>query len=46
VGGKGFGSKGLFHSKGDMYVETNITIPKKLSREEEKLWKELRKLDD
>lgn len=41
VNGKGFGSKGLFQSKGDLYVETKIAIPKKLSKEEEKLWKEL-----
>ncbi|MDR2415306.1 MAG: hypothetical protein LBD75_01475 [Candidatus Peribacteria bacterium] len=46
VGGKGFGSKGLFQSKGDMYVETKITIPKKLSKEEEQLWKELRELKE
>ncbi|MDR2190720.1 MAG: hypothetical protein LBP53_06145 [Candidatus Peribacteria bacterium] len=45
VGGKGFGSKGLFQSKGDMYVETHINIPKKLSKEEEKLWKELQSLE-
>lgn len=44
VNGKGFGTKGLFQSKGDLYVETKITIPKKLSKEEEKLWKELQKL--
>jgi molecular chaperone DnaJ len=41
VGGKGFGSRGLFQSKGDLYVETKISIPKKLSKEEEALWKEL-----
>jgi DnaJ-class molecular chaperone len=44
VNGKGFGTKGLFQSKGDMYVETQISIPKKLSKDEEKLWKELQKL--
>jgi molecular chaperone DnaJ len=44
VNGKGFGVKGLFTSKGDMYVELQISIPKKLSKEEEKLWKELQQL--
>ncbi|MDR0607239.1 MAG: hypothetical protein LBG52_02550 [Candidatus Peribacteria bacterium] len=44
VGGKGFGLKGLFQSKGDLFVETNISIPKKLSKEEEHLRKELQKL--
>ncbi|MDR0649922.1 MAG: hypothetical protein LBG59_00505 [Candidatus Peribacteria bacterium] len=45
VNGKGFGAKGLFTSKGDMYIETHINIPKKLSKEEEKLWKSLRELE-
>jgi len=26
-----------------MFVETKVNIPKKLSKEEEKLWKELQK---
>lgn len=45
VAGKGFWEKGLFKSKGDMFVETKIAIPKKLSKEEEKLWKELQKIE-
>jgi len=43
ITGKGFWDKGLFKSKGDMFVETKVNIPKKLSKEEEKLWKELQK---
>jgi molecular chaperone DnaJ len=45
VSGKGFGTKGLFQSKGDVFIETKISIPKKLSKEEEKLWKELQKIE-
>lgn len=45
VSGKGFGIRGLFQSKGDLYVETKIGIPKKLSKEEEALWKELQALE-
>ncbi len=30
-------------SKGDLIVMPKILIPKKLSKDEEKLWKELRK---
>jgi molecular chaperone DnaJ len=45
VGGKGVGTKGLFASKGDLLVETQINIPKKLSKEEEKLRKELKELE-
>ena len=44
VGGKGFSTKGLFQNKGDLFVETQVNIPKKLSKEEEGLWKELQKL--
>jgi len=43
---KGFWEKGLFKTKGDMFVETKISIPKKLSKEEEKLRKELQKLEN
>jgi len=45
ITGKGFGTKGLFQSKGDLYIETKVIIPKKLNKEEEKLWKELKNLE-
>ena len=44
VGGRGFSTRGLFSSKGDLFIETQVNIPKKLSKEEEKLWKELQEL--
>lgn len=44
ISGKGFGSKGLFQSKGDLFVETQVNIPKKLTKEEEKLRTELREV--
>lgn len=44
VAGKGFGESGLFKSKGDMIVELQVHIPKKLSKEQEKLWKQLQDL--
>jgi len=42
VAGRWFGEKWLFKSKWDMIVETEVSIPKKLSKEEEWLWKKLR----
>lgn len=45
VAGRGFWEKGLFKGKGDMIVELHVSVPKKLSKEQEKLWKELQKLD-
>ena len=42
ISGRGFGEKWLFKSKWDMIVETNVSIPKKLSKDEENLWKKLR----
>ena len=45
ITGKGFWDKGIFQRKGDMFVETTISIPKKLSKQEEKLWKELQDLE-
>jgi len=42
ISGKGFGSSGIFSKKGDLYVIPQIDIPKKLSKEEEKLWNELK----
>lgn len=43
VSAKGFGKGGIFSKKGDLYVETKLNIPKKLSKAQEKLWKELQK---
>jgi DnaJ-class molecular chaperone len=28
-----------------MFIETKVTIPKKLSKDEEKLWKELKEIE-
>ena len=42
IAGRWFGEKWLFKSKWDMIVETEVSIPKKLSKEEESLWKKLR----
>ena len=44
IAGKGFGSKGLFQSKGDLFVETQVKIPKKLTKDEEKLRTELKNM--
>ena len=38
---KGFGKGGIFSKKWDLYLIPKVEIPKKLSKEEEKLWKEL-----
>ena len=40
-----FWEKWLFKNKGDLIVETNVSIPKKLSKTEESLWKKLRDWD-
>ncbi len=37
-----FGEKWLFKNKWDLIVETDVSIPKKLSKDEEWLWKKLR----
>lgn len=42
ISGRWFGEKWLFKNKWDMIVETDVSIPKKLSKEEEFLWKKLR----
>jgi len=42
IGGKGFGSGGVFSRKGDLYVIPQIEIPKKLSKDQEKLRDELK----
>lgn len=41
VSGKWFGDKWLLNKKWDMVIKPHITIPKRLSKDEEKLWKEL-----
>jgi len=43
IGGKGFGSGGVFSRKGDLYVIPQVEIPKKLSKDQEKLRNELKK---
>lgn len=43
ISGKGFGTGGVFSRKGDLYVIPQVDIPKKLSKEQEKLWNELKK---
>lgn len=44
VGGKWFGEKSTrWGRKGDLIVIPKIKIPKKLSKDQEKLWKELGK---
>ncbi|MCX6824800.1 MAG: DnaJ domain-containing protein [candidate division SR1 bacterium] len=42
VSGKGFGVGGIFNKKGDLYVIPKVEIPKKLSKDQEKLWTELK----
>lgn len=42
ISGKWFGEWWVFNRKGDLYVIPKIDIPKKLSKEQEKLWSELR----
>lgn len=41
ISGRGFGRKGLLSHRGDLYIIPRITIPKKLSKDQERLWKEL-----
>ncbi len=41
VSGKGFGRKGFLSHRGDLYIIPRIAIPKKLSKDQEKLRKEL-----
>jgi len=42
IGGKWFGAGGIFSKKGDLYVIPQVDIPKKLSKDQEKLWNELK----
>lgn len=44
VSGKGFGTGGIWSKSGNLYISPKIHIPKRLSKEEEKLWSELKKL--
>lgn len=41
ISGKWFGKWWIFGKKWDLYLIPKVDIPKKLSKEEEKLWKEL-----
>ncbi len=43
VSNKWFGKKWLLSSRGDMLIKPTISIPKRLSKDEEKLWKQLKK---
>ena len=42
VSGRWFWDKWLFKNKWDMIVETEVSIPKRLTKDEESLWKKLR----
>lgn len=42
ISGKGFGSGGFLSKRGDLYVIPQVEIPKKLSKDQEKLWNELK----
>lgn len=42
IGGKGFGSGGVFSKKGDLYVIPQVEIPKKLSKDQERLRQDLK----
>jgi molecular chaperone DnaJ len=41
VSNKGYGDAGIFSSRGHMYMQLQVSIPKKLSKAQEKLRKEL-----
>jgi DnaJ-class molecular chaperone len=43
ISGKGFGTGGFLSKRGDLYVIPQVDIPKKLSKEQEKLRNELKK---
>ena len=42
ISSKGFGSGGFLNKRGDLYVIPQVEIPKKLSKDQEKLWSELK----
>lgn len=44
VAKKGFWKSGIFSKKWDLYVVPKVSIPKKLSKEQEKLWKKLKEI--
>lgn len=44
ISGKWFGEWWIFSSKGNLYIDPVIHIPKRLSKEQEKLWKKLQKM--
>ncbi len=44
VSGKGFGTSGVFGKRGNLIVSPKISIPKKLSKQEEKLRQQLKEL--
>ena len=41
ISGKGFGSGGIFAKKWDLFVVPKLKIPRRLSKEQEVLWKKL-----
>jgi molecular chaperone DnaJ len=41
ISGKWFGGSGIFGGKWHLYVDPQVHIPKRLSKKQEKLWKEL-----
>ncbi|MFA5747806.1 MAG: DnaJ C-terminal domain-containing protein [Candidatus Absconditabacterales bacterium] len=43
ISGKGFGHGGIFAKKGDMFLIPKLEIPKRLSKEQEQLWSQLKK---
>ncbi len=44
ISNKWFGAGGFLSKKGDLFVIPQVDIPKKLSKEQEKLWNELKKI--
>jgi len=43
ISGKGFGESGMFAKKGDLFVIPKLKVPRRLSKEQEDLWKKLQK---
>ena len=41
ISGKGFGKRWLLSHVGDMYIVPQVAIPKRLSKDDEKMWKTL-----
>ncbi len=42
ISGKGFGASWIFNHKWNLYIDPQVHIPKRLSKDQEKLWKKLR----